>query len=145
MHNQELQNHLLNSQNHLVNAASVAAVIAAQQIIPPAPCTISSSTHPIKVADLEKFSGDHAGTEGFIRAIRLAIIVQPVSFPDERTKVLYALSFMTSGSAQIWAQNETEALINGKSSIVLFEDFARCIQETLIIPGWLKLNSTASE
>ena len=33
LHNQELQNHLINTQNNLANAASVAAVAAAQQII----------------------------------------------------------------------------------------------------------------
>jgi hypothetical protein len=106
MPNQELQNHLLHNQNHLVNAASAAAVTAAQKIIPPAPPTIPSSTCPIKVTDPENFSGDCAETEGFIRAIRLSITVQPGSFLDECTKVLYALSFMTGGSAQIWAQTK---------------------------------------
>ena len=126
LHNQELQNHLINTQNNLPNAASVAAVAAAQQIIIP---TTSSSNRPIKAADPEKFSGDRAETEGFIRAIRLSIAVQPGSFPDECTKILYALSFMTGGSAQTWAHNETEAVINGKSTIQTFEDFTRRVQE----------------
>jgi hypothetical protein len=127
MQNQELHNHLLNTQNHLANTASAAAVAAVQQL-PPAPPTISSSHRPIKAADPERFSGDRAETEGFIRAIRLSIAVQPGSFPDERTKVLYALSFMTGGSAQVWAYNETEAVIN-RRSIGTFEDFAQRVQD----------------
>ena len=80
LHNQELQNHPINTQNNLVDAASAAAVQAAQQIVTPIPPTIPSSIFPIKVAAQEKFNGDHTETEGFIRAIRLAIAVQPGSF-----------------------------------------------------------------
>jgi hypothetical protein len=113
----------MNTQNNIVNTTSQAAVAAAQQIIPPAP------PKSIKAADPEKFSGDRAEAEGFIRALRLAIAVQPGSFPDERTKILYALSFMTGGSAQIWAHNETEAVINGESILQTFEDFAKRVEE----------------
>ena len=123
VHNQELQNHVLNTQNHLTNALSIA-----HHITTPAPTTPSSHRH-IKVADPEKFSRDHAETEGFIRAIRLAISVQPESFPDERIKILYALSFMTDGSAHVWAHNETEAVISGTSSIRSFEEFSRHVEE----------------
>ena len=70
--NKELQNHPVSSQNNLVHAASNAAVAAAQQIAPP---NLSSSKPTIKVADLEKFSGDRADTEGFIRTLKLSITV----------------------------------------------------------------------
>ena len=69
LQNQELQNHFINTQSNLVNATSAAAVQAAQQIITLALPTTSSSICPIKAADIEKFSGDHTETEGFIRAI----------------------------------------------------------------------------
>ena len=110
--NQELQNHFVNSQNNLVQAASNAAVAAAQQIAPP---NQSSSKPTIKAADPEKFSGDRAETEGFIWALSLFIAIQPGSFPDARTKMLYALSFMSGGSVHIWAQNKTDAVIKGTS------------------------------
>ena len=70
--NQELQNHFVNSQNNLVQAASNAAVAAAQQIAPP---NQSSSKPTIKAPDPEKFSGDRAETEGFIRALNLSIAI----------------------------------------------------------------------
>jgi hypothetical protein len=121
--NQNLHTHLMNTQNHIVNTTSEAAVAAAQRILSPTP------QRSIKAADPERFSGNRADTEGFIRALKLAIAVQPGSFPDERTKILYALSFMTGGSAQTWAYNETEAVINGESTFQTFEDFARRVEE----------------
>ena len=82
------------------------------------------SIHPVKGADLEKFSGDRGETDGFICAVKLAIAVQPTSFPDEQTKMLYALSFMTRGTAEVWAHNQTQAIIDGTSLIPTFEAFS---------------------
>ena len=95
--NQHLLTHFDNLQNNLASAASTAAVAAAQHIVIPTSPNIS--THSIKAADLEWFTRDRAETEGFIHAIKLAIAIQPGFFPDERTKILYTLSFMTRGSA----------------------------------------------
>jgi Retrotransposon gag protein/Zinc knuckle len=129
----QMTNHLMGSQDDLVNAASTAAVAAAQQFVtpPPPPTFLSapSTNRSVKAADPDKFSGDRGETEGFIRALKLAVAVRPGSFPDERTKLLYALSFMTGGSAQIWAHNETEAILNGTSSIMTFEDFTKRVEE----------------
>ena len=124
MQNQELHNQALATQSHLANVLS-----AANHTPTPAPTNLSSHRH-IKVADPEKFSGERSETEGFIRAVKLVIAVQPESFPDERTKILYALSFMMGGSAQIWAHNETAAVIRDNSSTGSFEDFTKRVEET---------------
>ena len=108
--NQHLLTHFDNLQNNLANAASTAAVAAAQHIVIPTSPNISS-TCSITAADPERFTGDRTETEGFIHAIKLAIAIQPGSFPDEQTKILYAFSFMSGGSAHTWAQNETETII----------------------------------
>ena len=79
--NQHLLTHFDNLQNNLASAASTAAVTAAQHIV--IPTSNISSTHSIKAADPERFSGNRAETEGFICAIKLAIAIQPGSFPDE--------------------------------------------------------------
>lgn len=129
LQNQHLQNQFENIQNNLVNAASAAAIAATQSIATPISTQTSPSARPIKAADPTKFNGDRAATDGFLRAIKLAIAVQPNSFPDDRTKILYALSFMTDGSAQIWAHNETEAVINGTSSISTFDLFVKQVQD----------------
>jgi Zinc knuckle len=127
--NEELQKHFLNSQNNLVEATSNAAVAAAQRLAAPAPPHNTPSIRTIKAADPERFSGNRAETEGFIRALRLSIAIQPECFPDERTKLLYALSFMTGGSAQIWAHNQTEAIISGTSYISSLDEFIDQVEE----------------
>jgi len=124
-----LQNQFSNIQNDLANAASAASIAVAQNITFPTPPSAPPASHPIKAADPEKFSGDRADTEGFICAIRLSVAVQPGSYPDERTEILYALSFMTGGSAQTWAHNKTEAVINGTSSISTFDAFVRRVED----------------
>ena len=37
---------------------------------------------------------------------------------------------MSGGSAHIWAQNETDAVIKGSSSFKTFEDFTKKVEET---------------
>ena len=101
----------------------------AQNITFPTPPSAPPASCPVKAADPEKFSGERADTEGFIHAVRLSIAMQPGSFPDERTKILYALSFMTGGSAQTWAHNKTEAVINGTYSISTFNAFSRRVED----------------
>ena len=59
--NQHLLTHFDNLQNNLANAASTAAVAAAQHIVIPTSPNISS-THSIKVADPERFTGDRTET-----------------------------------------------------------------------------------
>jgi Retrotransposon gag protein/Zinc knuckle len=139
--NQFLQTQFSNVQNDLANAASAAAVAVAQNISIPTPPNPPTS-RSIKAADPEKFSGDRSDTEGFIRAVRLSIAVQPGSFPDERTKILYALSFMTGGSAQTWAHNETETVINGTSPISTFDAFARRVEEAFGDPDFARTART---
>ena len=127
LQNQQLQNQFSSLQN-LTSAAFAAAVAAMQSL--PIPTFSSTSIRPVKGADPEKFSGDHGNTDGFIRAIKLAIAVQPTSFRDERTKMLYGLSFMTKGTAEVWAHNQTQAIIDGTSSISTFEAFIKQVENT---------------
>jgi len=128
-HNQHLLNYLTSSQNNLPEAAAAAATVVAQNIPSPMPVNSTHSTRKIKAAVPDKFNGDRAAMEGFVRAVKLSIAVQPDSFPDERTKILYALSFMTAGTAQTWATNKTEAVIDGSSSIETFEEFIKQVEE----------------
>ena len=83
--------------------------------------------------DPEKFSGDHGEMDGFIHAIKLAIAVQPTSFPDEQTN-LYALSFMMRGTAEVWAHNQMQAIIDGTSSIPTFEVFIKQVEDAFGYP-----------
>ena len=68
--------------------------------------TSHNPTQSIKAADPKPFNGNRDQTEEFIRAIRIAVTMQANTFVDERMKILYALSFMHGGTAQVWAANE---------------------------------------
>ena len=46
--------------------------------------------------------------------------MQADTFTDARMKVLYVLSFMHRGTAQVWAVNETMAVIMGTSQMQIF-------------------------
>src|SRR3979490_1682319 len=93
------------------------------------PSPTPPSHRSIKAADPEKFSGDREDTEGFLRAVKLSIAIQPGSFPDDKTKMLYTLPFMSGGSAAIWAHNKTQAIIDGTSLIMTFDEFTRQVEE----------------
>src|SRR3979490_49484 len=99
------------------------------------PSPTPPSHRSIKAADPEKFSGDRADTEGFIRPVKLSITIQPGSFMDDKMKMLYALSFISGGSAAIWAHNKTQAIIDGTSLITTFDEFTKQVEEAFGDPG----------
>src|SRR3979490_1712094 len=127
--NQLLQSQLGSIQSNLANAASAAAIATTQHMAVHIPSPTSPSHCSIKAADPEKFSGDRADTEGFIHAVKLSIAIQLGSFPDDKTKMLYALSFMSGGSVAIWAHNITQAIIDGTSLITTFDEFTKQVEE----------------
>ncbi|ETW76232.1 hypothetical protein HETIRDRAFT_329954 [Heterobasidion irregulare TC 32-1] len=55
------------------------------------------------------FDGNRKRTEQFLHEIDLMILARKHDFPDEFTKIAYALSYMKGGSAGIWARNFTKA------------------------------------
>ena len=57
------------------------------------------------------------------------VTMQADTFADERMKVLYALSFMRGGMAQVWAANETMAGITGTSQQTL-DIFLESVEKT---------------
>src|SRR3979490_196473 len=127
--NQLLQSQLGSIQSNLANATSAAVIAATQHMAVHIPSPTPPSHRSIKAADPEKFSGDRAETEGFIHAVKLSIAIQPGSFPDDKTKMLYTLSFMSGGSVAIWAHNKTQAIIDGNSLITTFDEFTKKVEE----------------
>ena len=102
--------------------ASATASAVAQAIVanPQASIPIQTSHNPVwsaKAANPKPFDGNHDKTKEIVRAIQIAVNMQVDTFMDERMKVLYALSFMCGGTAQVWAANETMAVINGTSQM----------------------------
>ena len=51
-------------------------------------------------------------------------------------KILYALSFMHGGMAQVWAGNETTAVIDGTSQMHTLDEFLVHVKRTFGDPDW---------
>jgi len=56
--------------------------------------------------------------------------MQANTFVDEQMKILYALSIMHGGMAQVWAGNETTAVIDRTSQTHTLVEFLVCIERT---------------
>ena len=113
---------------------------------PQASIPIQTSHNPIlsaKAADPKPFNGNRDQTEEFMRAIRIMVTMQADTFADERMKVLYALSFMCGGTAQVWAANETMAVITGHWTS--FWRVLKRLSETRIGHGQLTHSFTSSK
>ena len=115
--------------------ASATASTVAQAIVtnPQASIPTQSSHNPVrsaKATDPEPFDGNHDKTEEFVRAVQIAVTMQVDTFADERMKVLYALSFMRRGMAQVWAANETMAVINGTSQMQTLDIFLENVEKS---------------
>ena len=62
--------------------------------------------------------------------------MQAATFTDERMKVRYALSFMCRGTAQVWAVNETMAVITGTSQMQTLDIFLESVEKTFGDLDW---------
>ena len=90
----------------------------------------------VKAADPKLFNGNQDQTKEFVRAIRIMVTMQADTFMDERMKILYALLFMCGGMAQVWAANETMAVITGTSQMQTLAIFLESIEKTFGDPDW---------
>src|SRR5882724_6157649 len=52
------------------------------------------------------------------------------TFADERMKILYALSFMHGGIAQVWAENETNVILSYTSTFSTLTELLSRIERT---------------
>ena len=62
------------------------------------------STHqPLPPALPSEFNGDLSKRPNFLCSCQTYILLCPESFPDDQTKIIWALSYMKSGRAAKWA------------------------------------------
>ena len=64
------------------------------------------------------------------------VTMQADTFVDERMKILYVLSFMCGGTAQVWAANETMAVIMGTSQMQTLDIFLESVEKTFGDLDW---------
>ena len=101
--------------------------------------TLHNLIRSAKAADPKPFDGNRDQTEEFVRAIRIMVTMQANTFADERMKVLYVLLFMCGGMAQVWAANETMAVITGTSQMQTLDIFLESVEKTFGDPDWAQM------
>jgi len=72
----------------------------------PAPLTVASATKPkndLKPSPPPNFDGDRQKGRGFINSCQAYFRLRPDNFPDDQTKIQWAMTFMNQGRAQKWA------------------------------------------
>jgi len=55
---------------------------------------------------------------------------------DKRMKILYALSFMKGGIAQVWAKNKTNVVLFHMSTFSTLTELLAGIERTFSNPDW---------
>ena len=104
--------------------------------------TLHNLTRSAKAANPKPFNENRDQTEEFVRAIQITVTMQADTFADERMKILYALSFMRRGTAQVWAVNETMAVITGTSQMQTLDIFLESVEKTFGDPDWARMART---
>ena len=74
--------------------------------------------------------------EQFAQSVHIAVTIQLNAFADERMKILYTLSFMWGGMAQVWAANKTSAILDNMSSFGTLTELLASIERTFGDPDW---------
>ena len=144
-----LQTQVADTCDDITNVASATASAVAQAIAtnPQASIPVQTLHNPIqsaKAADPKLFDGNQDQTEEFMRAIQIMVTMQADTFADERMRVLYALSFMHRGMAQVWAANETMAVITGTCQMQTLDIFLESVEKTFRDPDRARTARAAS-
>jgi len=132
--NNTLKTQVMDAQDDVSNTVTRAMLAVVQTIIMNIP-TGGHLTRSAQVAKPESFDGIRDKTEQFVLSIHIAVMMQLDTFLNERMKILYALSFMHGGMAQVWAANETNSVLANMSAFTtLAELLAGNIQRTFSDP-----------
>jgi len=109
--NNALEDHAIEAQTDISEVAAKAMSAVAQAILTNM-LTGSHSSRGTRAAEPVSFDGSRDKVEQFVQSICISITMQLDMFTDKRIKILYALSFMCGGIVQIWAENETNAVLS---------------------------------
>src|SRR5882724_8170027 len=83
-----------------------------------------------KATNPEAFDESRGKTKQFVRSVHITVTMQIDTFADERMKILYTLSFMRGGMAQVWAANETSAVLANMLTFNTLEGLLASIERT---------------
>jgi len=86
--NNALEDHALEAQSDITNAATKAASSVAQVILTNMPATMGShSLRSAKADEVESFDRNRDKTEQFVQSIHIAVTMQLNTFEDKRMKI----------------------------------------------------------
>ena len=123
----------MDTQTDISDAAAKAASAVVQEIL----LNMLTASHPprgVKAAELETFDRSRDKAEQFFRSVHISVTMQLDTFSDERMRILYALSFMCGGLAQVWAKNETNAVLSHSSTFTTLTELLAGIMRTFRDP-----------
>jgi len=130
-----LQSWVADTHNNITNVASAMASVVAQaistnpQVNMPVQL-VQNSSRSARAAESKTFNGNWDKTKEFVHAIQIAVTIQADTFVDKWMKILYTLSFMCGGTAQVGAGNNTTAVIGRTSQTHTLDKLLVCVERT---------------
>uniref|UniRef100_A0A0W0GCR4 Retrotransposon gag domain-containing protein n=1 Tax=Moniliophthora roreri TaxID=221103 RepID=A0A0W0GCR4_MONRR len=75
------------------------------------PVQVVSAVKEVKAALPRAFTGARKDAKRFLREVLIYVALNPKVFPDDRSKKLFLLSYMTDGPGEFWKNNKTDLLL----------------------------------
>uniref|UniRef100_A0A0W0F773 CCHC-type domain-containing protein n=1 Tax=Moniliophthora roreri TaxID=221103 RepID=A0A0W0F773_MONRR len=72
---------------------------------------VVSAVKEVKAALPRAFTGSRKDAKKFLREVLIYIALNPKVFPDDRSKKLFLLSYMTDGPGEFWKNEKTDLLL----------------------------------
>jgi len=122
---------MLDAPDDVANAASQAMLAVAWMILTNVQAlTGGQPMRNAKAASPETFDGSQEKTKQVVQSVHISVTMQLNAFTDERMKILYELSFMSGGLAQVWGANETSVTLANISMFNTLERLLMSIKKT---------------
>ncbi|KAI3613978.1 reverse transcriptase-rnase h-integrase [Moniliophthora roreri] len=89
------------------------------------PVQVVSAVKEVKAALPRAFTGTQKDAKKFLREVLINIALNPKVFPDNRSKKLFLLSYMTNGPGEFWKNDKTNLLLvfNSEAEKVTWSEF----------------------
>ncbi|ESK82222.1 hypothetical protein Moror_8738, partial [Moniliophthora roreri MCA 2997] len=75
------------------------------------PVQVVSAVKEVKAALPRAFTGAQTDAKKFLREVLIYVALNPKAFPDDRSKKLFLLSYMTDGPGEFWKNDKTDLLL----------------------------------
>ncbi|ESK83359.1 hypothetical protein Moror_8764 [Moniliophthora roreri MCA 2997] len=75
------------------------------------PVQMVTAVKEVKAALPRVFDGSRKNSKRFLREVMIYVALNPKAFPDDRSKKLFLLSYMTDGPGEFWKNEKTNLLL----------------------------------